>query len=78
MGTQVMSIKALKDNNISRKDDIICFCYFSLSLFIGYLPLDDIKNDTNKNKGKIFYKKFELLLKYNLPLIIESLPFVKK
>ena len=54
------SINALKNNNISIKDDIICFCYFLLNLYIGYLPWDDIKNDNNKNEWKIFNKKFML------------------
>ena len=38
------SINSLKGNPISRKDDIITFCYFMLGLCSGNLPWDDISN----------------------------------
>ena len=44
------SINSLKRNPVSRKDDLISFCYFFLNLYNGYLPWDDINNDNNRNE----------------------------
>ena len=57
------SINSLKNNPISKKDDLISFCYFLVNLYNGYLPWDDISSDKNKSeeiikmKGKYSFKK---------------------
>jgi hypothetical protein len=50
------SINALCGNAVSRKDDLISFCYFLLYLYLGYLPWNNSQNDNNTKEGIIALK----------------------
>jgi hypothetical protein len=41
------SANALKGNPVSRKDDIISFCYFLADICAGFLPWEDISSEYN-------------------------------
>ena len=51
------SINSLKGKAISRKDDIIAFCYFLADLFCGELPWDNISSESDKYKKIIKLKE---------------------
>lgn len=50
------SINALSGNAVSRKDDLISFCYFLLYLYLGYLPWYNSQNDNSTKEGIIALK----------------------
>lgn len=51
------SINSLKGNPISRKDDMITFCYFFLNLCVGSLPWDNANKNNNNNEEIIKMKE---------------------
>ena len=51
------SANALKGNPVSRKDDLISFCYFLADLCAGFLPWDNISSDSNIKEETIKIKE---------------------
>lgn len=51
------SINALNGNPISRKDDIISFCYLLVDLYIGSLPWKNLSSEYGENEEAIKLKQ---------------------
>ena len=51
------SINALSGNPVSRKDDVISFCYLLADLYIGSLPWKNFSSEYGENKETIRIKK---------------------